>query len=386
MKGLTLTYSLSDQNFATTKSLGILNLSLGLIHHLSRHPALERTTVLGNSTLRDRLDLPSGVRLVNQDQAIRSRLGRVRWDQLGVYRAARAAGNEWLFLPKGFAPVMGRCPVKLATCVADGMQDFYCRHYPRAVSRLERWYFLAGFAATVRRSAVIFTISDFTSTEVARLAKDLPGPTPRIVTIGIGFPKPATASGGKDDRILVLASRWPHKRTDLAVRYRERWQATAGYSGEIVWVGALPAGLRIPALANWRLADRLAEAEYRRLLAHSRVLVYFSEYEGFGMPLVEAVLAGACPVYSDIPVTREVMRGTGCAFINDSFESFAQGLRNALKVPREQLSDWAARLHQRHNWDRVAGRVIHHLSELSGTCAGERPEGAGEGLYLVGEG
>jgi hypothetical protein len=58
MKGLTLTYSLSDQNFATTKSLGILNLSVNLIHHLSRHPALCRATVLGHSTLRDRLAPP----------------------------------------------------------------------------------------------------------------------------------------------------------------------------------------------------------------------------------------------------------------------------------------------------------------------------------------
>jgi glycosyltransferase involved in cell wall biosynthesis len=385
MKGLTLTYSLSDQNFATTKSLGILNLSLNLIHHLSRHPALHQATVLGNSTLRDRLDLPPGVRFVNQDQAVRSRLGRVLWDQLGVYRAARAAGHQWLFLPKGFAPVIRRCPAKLATCVADGMQDFYRRNYPRAISRLERWYFLAGFAATVRRSTVIFTISDFTSTEVARLAKDLSSPTPRIVTIGIGFAKPTTAPGEKDDRILVLASRWPHKRTDLALRYLERWQATAGFSGEVVWVGALPAGLRLPALANWRLADRLAEAEYRRLLERSRVLIYFSEYEGFGMPPVEAALAGACPVYSDIPVTREVMRGTGCAFINDSFESFAQSLGNALKVPRGQLKAWADRLHDRHNWDRVVGRVIFHLTELAGASAGRRPEGASAGLYLVGE-
>jgi glycosyltransferase involved in cell wall biosynthesis len=310
----------------------------------------------------------------------------VLWDQLGVYRAAGAEGHQWLFLPKGFAPVMGRCPVKLATCVADGMQDFYRHNYPRAVSRWARWYFLAGFAATVRRSSVIFTISDFTSTEVARLAKDLPGPTPRIVTIGIGFPKPTAAPGEKEGRILVLASRWPHKRTDLALRYLERWQATAGFSGELVWVGALPAGLRLPALANWRLADRLAEAEYRRLLERSRVLIYFSEYEGFGMPPVEAVLAGACPVYSDIPVTREVMRGTGCPFSNDSFESFALSLGNALKIPREQLNGWADRLHHRHNWDQVVGRVIPHLIELAGASTGGRPEGSREGLYLVGEG
>jgi len=64
-------------------------------------------------------------------------------------------------------------PLRLATWVADGMPGFYRRTYPRAVSKLEGLYFQRCFEATLRHSDVIFTISDFTSNEVSRLAREL---------------------------------------------------------------------------------------------------------------------------------------------------------------------------------------------------------------------
>src|SRR5271169_6432400 len=95
----------------------------------------------------------------------------------------------------------------------------------------------------------------------------------------------------------------------------------------------------------------------------ARVVVFFSEYEGFGRPPVEAVLAGACPVYSDIPATREVMSGRGCPFDNADYPSFAAALRQALAAPPAQLRVWAEELLALHNWDAVASRVVAALSQ-----------------------
>ena len=62
------------------------------------------------------------------------------------------------------------------------------------------------------------------------------------------------------------------------------------------------------------------------------------------MPPVEAALAGACPVYSDIPVTREVMAGAGCSFLNDSYDSFADAMKKARTATPKEISDWADQL------------------------------------------
>ena len=52
---LSLTVSLGDQLFTQTKSVGIFNLSLGLVEQLARRPEVSRLTVLANHTLAGRL-------------------------------------------------------------------------------------------------------------------------------------------------------------------------------------------------------------------------------------------------------------------------------------------------------------------------------------------
>ena len=165
----------------------------------------------------------------------------------------------------------------------------------------------------------------------------------------------------------MLASPWRHKRTDLAVRFMNEWQRTTEFAGPVHWVGRFPAGCAKPSNSRWEYHERLDEVAYRSLLAESKAVVYFSEYEGFGMPPVEAVLNGACPVYSAIPATEEVMRGAGAPFDNTSLESFVAAMRHALHMEPADLNGVARSLLSRHNWSAVADRVIdalrsHHQS------------------------
>lgn len=356
---LTLTCSLADQLFAQTKSVGIFNLSLGLVEQLARRPEIARLTVLANRTLTGRLPGPLDVRW--HDAPARGRLARIWWDQWGVYAAAMATENEWLFLPKGFASFARACPRRLAACVADTIHDFYQTQYPQSGGALERGYFVRSFWGTVRHAQVIFTISDFTSGEIARLARVRGVVPPPIQTMGIGFTRPAATAVSREDRLCVLASPFPHKRTDLAVDWLARWQRESGFTGTVDWVGGLPARLVMPAFSNWQCHGRLPEEKYRHLLARSKALVFFTEYEGFGMPPVEAALAGTCPVFSAIPATREVMGDCGSAFNNTSYESFRAAMDSALKCPPQQVTAWSDALLARHNWTRVLDRFVAGL-------------------------
>jgi glycosyltransferase involved in cell wall biosynthesis len=180
--------------------------------------------------------------------------------------------------------------------------------------------------------------------------------------MGIGFVR-SRVRFQKENRLMVLASPFPHKRTAMAVEYMSQWQQATGYVGGVHWVGSLPSGISLRPFSNWKHDLRPAESEYRELIGRSKVLVFTSEYEGFGMPPVEAVLAGACPVYSSIPATQEVMGRTGCPFLNESYESFAAAMNQAFRVSDNALNEWADQLLARHNWDKV---VEIFLSEIIG--------------------
>jgi glycosyltransferase involved in cell wall biosynthesis len=182
--------------------------------------------------------------------------------------------------------------------------------------------------------------------------------------MGIGFdrvPEPAPRDSGAAE-VLVLVNRMPHKRADLAVGYLDRWSAETGFVGTIHWVGSLPEGLSLPKRERWVLHPRIPDEAYQALLNRVRCVVYTTEYEGFGMPPVEAVLAGACPVYSDVEATREVMEGAGCPFQNRSYESFSNAMNRALAVGSDRLGVWRDHLQQRHAWHLVADRVVEAMS------------------------
>ena len=359
---LSLTYSLADQTFARTKSIGILNVSVGLLRALAKRTECERLTVLSNHSLRESLAPPEGATIEHHDLASDRGVGRIWWDQFGAYAAARRTGNDWLFLPKGFASFSRNCPVRLATFVHDAMHDHYDRHYPDAVSRFETSYFRAAFRASVRQSELIFTPSEFTLNEVKRLAGENGWRVPRLVCCGEGFDRTAATSTEPRRDILVLTSQFPHKLTPLAVKFLQRWSRENPFGEDIHWIGSLPKNLELPGESNWKRHDILPETKFRAMMARARVVLSFSDYEGFGRPPVEAALAGACPVYSSIPTTQEVMGDCGYSFDNANYESFAHALHQALKIDPTQLRVWSEKLAARHDWAVVADRVITALT------------------------
>lgn len=357
---LNLTYSVADQNFAKTKSLGILNLSIQLARALAASRRLNRLTLLSNATIH--CGIPKNeAQIRDYDFVIANKLARVFWDQWGVYRAAASVGNDWLFLPKGFASFTRKPPCRLAVYIHDTMLSHYEAHYPGRMPAFESWYFKASLKTTIQRADQIFTNSEFTRKEVLRFAESLGYPAPRITVAGIGFEAPATAPKAKKNQVVVLASAWPHKRTVLALEYADRWQKETHYEGKVLWVGALPEGSQFPSHPGWERHPRLAEDAFRTILDESRAVVFFSDYEGFGMPCVEAALSQTCPVFSDIPATREVMHGMGFAFQNSSYESFASAMDQALRCPESLLSQWREALLQTHCWEKVVETIADTL-------------------------
>jgi Glycosyl transferases group 1 len=357
-----LTFSIADQNFATTKSIGIYNYSIQLCRHISQLPELSQLTVFSNRTICQDMELPAKAQVELHDSAIGSRLGRILWDQWGVYRSAKASGRQWLFLPKGFCSFMTRPPVKVAACVHDIMGDYYNRRYPNYFPLLESKYFTNSLKATIRNASVIFTNTEFSKKELMGLVQRQGYPEPHVVVAGYGFDAVDNHGEGKKDRVLLFVSKVPHKRTDIAVRFLKRWQEESRYKGVIDCIGIVSPEMTKPEAPNWNWIGRVPPGEGRKMIRRASAIVYVSEYEGFGMPPVEAVLEGTCPVYSDIPPLREVMGNVGFSFSNDSEESFCQAMNRALATPPMQISEWAACLLRRHNWSSVTEKVMRELS------------------------
>jgi len=179
--------------------------------------------------------------------------------------------------------------------------------------------------------------------------------------VGYGFSIPERARA-KRDQILVFLRKDPHKRADLTVEFVDRWQRETAYKGRIVCLGSAPGSVALPT-GRWSAVGRQSAAQALALMGESRAVVHFSEYEGLGMPPVEAILAGTCPVYSDVPATVEILDGRGAGFSNARYESFAAAMERALACEGRTLDGWAHDLVGVHHWKAVAQRVVEALVE-----------------------
>lgn len=361
---LKIVYSLADQNFATTKSLGILNLSTSLAKTLATSDRIAPLTLLSNSSIPCKWPEKSA-RVLLFNWVLRNKVTRTLWDQWCIYQAVKTSPEDWLFLPKGFASFLSKPPCHLAVYVHDAMIFHYAVHHPGGMKRGEIVYFNTALKATIRHADVIFTNSQFTRSEVQRFAELHALTAPPVVVAGIGFSAPTRQPVVKKNQVLFLASQWPHKLTSLAIEYADRWQRETNYEGEVQWIGFVSKPAVLSQHKGWVHHARIPEEPFRRILSESRVLVFFSEYEGFGMPPVEATIAHTCPVYSNIPAAAEVMDGKGFSFENDDYCSFAKAMEQALHCDEATIDGWSQSLLETHRWEKVAATVTNTLERLS---------------------
>ena len=86
------------------------------------------------------------------------------------------------------------------------------------------------------------------------------------------------------------------------------------------------------------LSSGLSDLDVRCAYALCELFVFPSTYEGFGIPILEAMAAGRPMALSDIPVFREITEGRSVYFSPFSAHDIAKGIERALCSKDEQDS------------------------------------------------
>lgn len=344
--------SLTDQSFAATKSVGIFNVSMGLTHGLMRCDEVSELHILGNRECAGSFrDCPAQVHLHLLDKAVPQRFGRILWDQWGVSRAIRAIRPDWAILPKGFPPLFpctGR--TKLACYVHDVIWEYYSKLHSEdsPFPSRELLYFRTLGLRALEVSDLVLTSTQFNRERFADYV-----PSARTAVIGIGFDgAPIPPAPGDKAGILFYASPYPHKLTSQGLSRLQAWLAQRADARQIRIhvVGKLPQNTHLPEGGPWIRHDRLPAGELQSLmLEQCRVSVYFSDYEGYGMPPVESLRLGIPCVASDLPPIQENIPSR-YLFSNTSEEDFIRCLNQAWEHPGELelplYPDWTTVAHR----------------------------------------
>lgn len=118
--------------------------------------------------------------------------------------------------------------------------------------------------------------------------------------------------------------------------------------------------------ARVRILSGLSDLEVRCVYKLSRAFVFPSSYEGFGIPILEAMAAGVPPVLSDIAVFREITEGKGVYFPHDDPGAMADAIADVLTSDtlRRQLTEYGTRRVQDFSFQSLAAQVARLYRQM----------------------
>jgi glycosyltransferase involved in cell wall biosynthesis len=235
----------------------------------------------------------------------------------------------------------------------------------------------------VPRVRHIITVSHFSQ---KRIVESFGVPPDRISVVPNGvteafhpYPAAACAAVALDLRLpsrrYVLAQAGADRRKNL-VRIAEAWSAIAAEVPDDIWlvVSGNPGrshifGQNAPTLTGPRILQLgyVAEEVLPVLTAGALAFVYPSLYEGFGLPIVEAMAAGTPVITSNATAMPEVAGRAAMLVSPHSTEDIAAAIVRLVKSPelREQHRRAGLENARRFSWDRAAQETLEILQRFA---------------------
>jgi glycosyltransferase involved in cell wall biosynthesis len=181
----------------------------------------------------------------------------------------------------------------------------------------------------VRAARLVAAVSEFTASELETL---LHVPRERIRVVPNAAEAAFTEEGPREPGDYVLAVGTLEPRKNLA-------RVAEAVEGELRVVGAYGwGGVRPPADVTW-LGD-VSDEELAALYRGARCLVYASLYEGFGIPVAEALACG-CPIVTSRDSAMAEIAGTQATYVDPAnVESIRDGIRDAFAPTPRRIASW----------------------------------------------
>ena len=267
--------------------------------------------------LRDHLD----VELVELHYPATSRARTLAADALWYPRLRAPVGADLLHCPTFRGPFRARGPLVVT------VHDLAVLRHPEWFNRWTAWYSRLAVPRVLRAATRLIAVSEFTKGEIVSLVGV---DAARIDVVPNAVEDVFKPDGPKaeGDYVLAVGTLEPRKNLERIARAVEGELRVVGVRG---WGGVDP-----PANVTW--LGGVSDDELAALYRGARCLVYASLYEGFGIPVAEALACG-CPVVTSRDSAMAELAGADAVYVDPTdVESIRDGVAHAVRAaPRAGL-------------------------------------------------
>jgi mannosyltransferase len=230
--------------------------------------------------------------------------------------------------------------------------------YERYRSGLARWAHHRQKLESIRRADEVICISEFTRRDVLEFCPEVNPVHVHVVPLAVDltrfFAEPVSLIN-QPNEVLFVGQRQGYKRFDLAVEaVRQITDLNLGIVGPALTVDEhILLQSRLP--NRWIHHGAVSVDKLRHLYACAFCFVFPSDYEGFGLPTLEAMACG-CPVISSKAASLPEVGGAAALYAeSQNPDDYAQALIS-LRQPgvRAQLVSLGLARSEEFNWQRTS--------------------------------
>ena len=207
-------------------------------------------------------------------------------------------------------------------------------------------------------AARVIAVSEFTAGELVDLL-GVPETKIRVIPNAVGPPFTAAGDAAEGDYVLAVSTLEPRKNLGRLVEGFRR----ADLNGcELRIVGARGWGDVEPVQGDGvRWLGEVSDDELARLYRGARCAAYVSRYEGFGLPVLEAMACGTPVVTADLPPIREFAAASSRSIHATQMRSRPGSAR---RPPRRRAGHEGPEAAAAYDWGRVARETIGVYREV----------------------
>jgi glycosyltransferase involved in cell wall biosynthesis len=316
---------------------------------------------------------PERFHVVHCNVKARIRPWRIFWEQIFLPWRLRRHRIEVLLNPGFTAPVLPCCPMVTV------FHDLQHKRHPEFFRWFELPFWNLFLWLSVVRSRAIVAVSQATARDLDRY---YPGTGARTTVIHHGVDpeffrigeRRGAAGSSTDKYLLVVSTLHPHKNLGRVLEafanfrqshpdFRLVVAGLKGFASEQLEARRRELGLE----DSVRFTGWIPRSELYDLFERTTAFIAASEFEGFGMPVVEALAAGIPSACSAIPPFDEITGSAAVRFDPGSVEAIAAAMAVAGCDQEFRCRARPAGMEQgrRFDWKETARLTLRELERLA---------------------
>ena len=299
------------------------------------------------------------------------------WFEWSVPRALKKAKADVFFSPDAYCSLRTDVKTLMVT------HDIAHVHYPKQIPNIVRRYYDYYVPRFLNRADKVATISNFCKEDILQYYKI---PESKILVAHNGSRTNFTPIPSKEqerikqeyaageDYFFYLGAVHPRKNLVRLIQAFNHFKQQSGapmkllIGGRMAWqTGEIQQAYEASTYQeDISFLGYVSEELLPKLLASSFALVYVSLFEGFGLPLLEAMYCETPVISSNVTSMPEVAGDAAILVDPESVEDIANGMQTlwANPVMRKTLIEKGKQQRTLFNWDSTAEQIYQELQKL----------------------